>query len=960
MRYFFVILALTFTQLRALAFEPHFIIREFEEAYAHLTINLLYQDQNCMIWLGTSEGVMQYTGTQFTMLPFPDTAGTHSVTALNQDAAGILWVGTESGQIWHYDYNSVLTPWSVSEERPGVRITDFCADTRGQMWIATYGEGLYVSSNDNLTHINTKDGLLEEDIYTICLDGRGRIWAATDQGINICTFEGTADITSVTEADGLPDQIIRCLTPDQNGNIWIGAYEGSIAFYDIREERIRLTYTNETLGRINDVALFNGIELWIATQNNGIWRYFIKSGTVGYISGSEELQDTEVRDLLKDVEGNLWVVARTNTILTTHRPFQTMDLPVGFIQALLSVSEEQLWIGSDQGLFLAAENGLQGWSYRKIENTLFTSVASLDIDLFGNIWIGSLDAGLFVYDTRRERFMDFEAYPDFQSNPIISFFIRGDRIWLATLGRGIIEARIAGDILQNGSLEEVTVVKDNGASHNFIFQVKHKMGDEIWLATDGAGLAYTDSNAIHTLSAVPEQPKTIYSITEDAHGNLWMVTPDNGLVEYNHRTFSSIGIADGLRTTALSSVTASHKDELIIVHNKGIDLLIPDQRHFMYFDDEIGLKGIQPVLNAVHRDDQRNVWIGMENKIVKYTSLYEELSIHPRTWIAHIAVNQEPIDMHGVSTFPAGKNFFTFDYVGLWYTSPQSVKYLYTLEGHDLDWKESADHLAIYSNLKPGKYTFKVRASENRFFYDEPLAEYSFEIRKPFWQTVWFLACVLVVTGGLFYLFMKNREARLKRIEALNKEKIESQLRALKAQINPHFLFNSFNTLITIIDENTDNPEIPIEYVEKLADFYRSILLYREEEEIPMPEEIQMVQNYYYLLQKRYGENLILDIRIDGVEGLLPPLVLQMLVENAVKHNVISKSKPLTIRIYTENNSRLIVENNIQKKVASDTSTRFGLQNIVKRYEFITDKEVVIEETEAYFRVSLPIIQRGE
>ncbi|HLF62252.1 MAG TPA: histidine kinase, partial [Saprospiraceae bacterium] len=539
-------------------------------------------------------------------------------------------------------------------------------------------------------------------------------------------------------------------------------------------------------------------------------------------------------------------------------------------------------------------------------------------------------------------------------------FIENETMWLATLGRGVMQARIVGNFTHGGDLELSVLKVNGGGSHNFVFQVMPKEGKEAWLATDGAGLAFTEKNRIQTLSRTPgEVPKTIYSTTHDRSGNIWFTTPDAGLIEYDtdKNSFNALSIDEGLRSLNVSAIISNPKGEILIVHNKGIDILIPEKRHFMYFDDEIGLQGALPVLNAVCKDASGNIWIGMRDKLVKYSAVREDLSIHPRTRIEHVSVNQSPIDFHTQAYFPARQNFFAFDYVGLWYTSPASVKYQYTLEGHDLNWKESGDHLAIYSNLKPGNYIFRVKASENKFFYDEPLAEYAFEISKPFWQTRWFIGLAVICVVLLVYLFIKNREQRLRRIEALNKENIESQFRALKAQINPHFLFNSFNTLITIIDENTENPNVPIEYVQKLADFYRSILQYREEEAISIPEEITLVKNYYYLLQKRYGENLILDVNIDGTQGFVPPLTLQMLVENAVKHNIISKSKPLTIRIRGNNNEYLVVENNVQKKISDAPSTRFGLQSIINRYEVISDKKVLVEETNNSFKVSIPIIK---
>jgi hypothetical protein len=663
---------------------------------------------------------------------------------------------------------------------------------------------------------------------------------------------------------------------------------------------------------------------------------------------------------MKDVEGNLWVVSASNTLHTAFRPFETQDIPIGDIQAISVTAQDHVWLGTENGLYETWEDTSGKWSYSRVADAAFTSVACLAEDRFGNIWIGSLDVGLCVYNPATHRFRTFDQIEELHINPIISLFIEDESIWLATLGRGIIEARVSGNIMQGGNIVLKVLKADRGGSHNFVFQIMPKGEDEAWLATDGAGLVYTMENQILGLTETAgDAPKTIYSMTRDASGHLWLNTPDDGLVEYDGMSYRGMSIDEGLRSLTISALITNSKGEILIAHNKGIDVLIPEKRHFMYYDDEIGLRrgSCSPVLNAVTSDAAGNIWIGMHDKLVKYTATWEDLSIHPRTRIEHVSVNQSPIDQYHQTRFPAQQNFFTFDYVGLWYTSPASVKYLYTLEGHDLHWKESADHIATYSNLKPGDYVFRVKASENKFFYDEPLAEYAFEIRKPFWQQPWFIVLAIACAVLLIYLFVKNREARLRRIEMLHKEKIESQFHALKAQINPHFLFNSFNTLITIIDENSGTPDIPIEYVEKLADFYRSILQYREEEAISIPEEITLVKNYYYLLQKRYGENLIMDVRTQGMQGFVAPLTLQMLVENAVKHNIISKSKPLTIKIYGSGDDYLVVENNIQKKVTQVASTRFGLQSIINRYDMISGRKVRVEETNQHFKVSIPIIK---
>jgi LytS/YehU family sensor histidine kinase len=238
--------------------------------------------------------------------------------------------------------------------------------------------------------------------------------------------------------------------------------------------------------------------------------------------------------------------------------------------------------------------------------------------------------------------------------------------------------------------------------------------------------------------------------------------------------------------------------------------------------------------------------------------------------------------------------------------------------------------VATYSNLPPGDYTFSVKASENNFFLDEPIASYSFSIGKPFWKQYWFIGLLSLASAAGLYWLVKSREIRSGRQALLKKEMIESQLSALKAQINPHFLFNSFNTLITIIDENALKPEVAIEYVEKLSDFYRSILQYREQESISLEEEWEMVHNFMYLLEKRYGHNLRLHIDPAPKEAYILPMTLQMLVENAVKHNVISEKYPLDLYITVDADDYVTVRNNLQPKSKPEPSTQFGLQSILQ------------------------------
>ncbi|MCC7246378.1 MAG: sensor histidine kinase, partial [Saprospiraceae bacterium] len=176
----------------------------------------------------------------------------------------------------------------------------------------------------------------------------------------------------------------------------------------------------------------------------------------------------------------------------------------------------------------------------------------------------------------------------------------------------------------------------------------------------------------------------------------------------------------------------------------------------------------------------------------------------------------------------------------------------------------------------------------------------------------------------------------------------------LKSQINPHFLFNSFNTLITIIEES---PKVAVSYVEHLSDFYRSIMAYREQDFIPVQEEMALVRNFYFLLQKRYETGLQLSDSISSqLAGNVMPLSVQILVENAVKHNVISPNRPLIIEIFSDADGYITVRNNIQRKITPEASTHFGLQSLIRRYRLLGYKEVQVEDNAAYFTVRIPVI----
>jgi two-component system, LytTR family, sensor kinase len=189
----------------------------------------------------------------------------------------------------------------------------------------------------------------------------------------------------------------------------------------------------------------------------------------------------------------------------------------------------------------------------------------------------------------------------------------------------------------------------------------------------------------------------------------------------------------------------------------------------------------------------------------------------------------------------------------------------------------------------------------------------------------------------------------------LKRESLKAQLDALRTQVNPHFLFNNLNTLSSVIPED---PKRAVDFVLQLAKVYRHILEVKDEQTIQLKDELDVMKAYAFLLQTRFGTNL--DINIDVPEEKLQrkvvPLSLQILMENAIKHNIVSCDKPLKIEVFAQN-GKLVVSNNLQKKNQVNESTGIGLDNIRNRYRLLSEKQVEVTESNGNFTVSIPLIE---
>lgn len=223
-------------------------------------------------------------------------------------------------------------------------------------------------------------------------------------------------------------------------------------------------------------------------------------------------------------------------------------------------------------------------------------------------------------------------------------------------------------------------------------------------------------------------------------------------------------------------------------------------------------------------------------------------------------------------------------------------------------------------------------------------------------QNVYFPMIITIIISLFLHgrAFLMNWRKTSIDAEKLQKENIMARYESLKNQVNPHFLFNSLNALTNLVYEDQDKA---VKFIKQLSEVYRYVLDTREKEVVPLEEEIRFLRAYLFLQQIRFGSKLVVEIDIHNAgEIRIAPLALQMLLENAIKHNIVSEADPLRIRVHT-NSHYIIVENNIQKKaMLGEPSLGVGLENIRKRYEFLSTVRVEVNQDQSRFQVKLPVL----
>ncbi len=901
------------------------------ESPKELMASCFYQDDSGFMWIGSETGLFRFDGSHWVSFPRPGMI-LDTVTAINEGPDGRLWVGFQDGGIcWVGREN--LIPFTPEEGLPKAPVSGIVFDQQDRLWFSTYGEGLYYQDGNRLYNIDTDEGLPSKEIYEIAVDILGRIWAATDHGLGICSvIGGKKQVRIIDHKTGLPDSFVQSVATSDGLTIWIGSYGAGLTGFDVVSEEL-IFCPGWQGGPVSQLIPIQQ-EVWFIDEKSGLWRWDGQA----YQQESEQ----EFLSLYADKAANLWWMSPGNGLFSAPLYIRHYGAETGEVKALAIHPNGGVDFVNGKTLF-HHNRGLTQAS-KDLPDQVFPSALYTDIQ--GRLWMGTRQQGIWRYDEQDQQWLDMTPTEKRNCPPILS--ITGDEthLWMATFG-GVFRCKF-----EHNSLSSYFKQRDqaDGLGINYIYDVMKDESGRIWLATDGHGVGVWGSN----LHLIPElQQHTIYSIVQDELGKIWMGSENGKLFCSDQGAIQSFDIPE-IEGSDILAIGPYSPQGLVLIHTTGVILWSYQTGSTFALSALPGFPETGRSLNTLIQDLNAHIWLGTREGIIQFLPEYLPPEFQPVPRLVSVQVNLEDIFPDIQHIYAHDQNQWLFEYAGLWYQQPEAVRYEHRLMGLSDQWESSKDQRASYPHLPPGDYQFQLKAAVGNSFAETKILRYDFHISKPYWQTIWFWGLVLLTSGGMGWGIVRYRENIARKMAEYHRRQIEHQFNTLKSQINPHFLFNSFNTLLGVIEED---PEAAIPYVERLSDFFRNILAYRNNFVITLKEEVELLENYIALQQVRYGTAFRVDIFVPESFRvcLIPPLTLQLCLENALKHNIVSEKKPLHVRISIEDTGCLVVRNNLQLRTDTSSSTHFGLENIKENYRHLTKLPVGINRSADWFEVCLPL-----
>lgn len=900
-------------------------------------------------------------------------AGQHRprVMSLAQDQRGLLWAASDMGLI-RTDGEQVDLIWRgnsawiaalatdgeeavfVSDQGALIRCGDLGCDTllRDSSWAigtrslitlpdhvivaGTHGHGVVFIEGGDVHVLDRSSGLPDDHVNGLVRLPDGRIAVATDQGLAVIK-ERMVQLV-MDEPAGAPDNLVLSLDVDAGGTLWAGTDRaGVFRWKPVEGARPRTLAQSWSMGAVEHVRV-TGTMVWAATRELGpvVIDMALEQGTYRM----DWTGRGEVHDLMRDDDGSVWWCDGTDMLHRADPSFlfvpEHEGLDLRSITAICADEKQSIWFATSSGIYrhvtwFSEERRV---SRMAIDVDPRTPVVSLAAAQDGTIWAGTFGSG--VYAIRPDGSVQRYTVKDGLSNDNV--------LSVRSTSAGVVCA----------TLEGVTRIDADGFHRldkeaGFVFDVA-EVGDRLFMATDGKGVMIDRVGfPIHAKLA----PGTYYSLLRSHDGTVWCVGPGTGFCVVGDSASRCVAAEqapfDG-EVFALGEVSG----RLIAFGSTGVTALDPGSGGISDVTAAFGLHEITAELNAVASDHVGALWLACNAGLVRMRPRASHFE--PRLPISFLEaqVNGEHRAVVGGITTSHDRNAVLVRFTAPYWADPSAVRFQYRLLGYSDRIEETRDRRVSFASLPVGDYTFQVRAVLGISGGNGAWAELPIVVKAPWWRLPWVVSIFALLGAGIVLLVIRARDQRLRYRDRMEQEKVRFQLDALRSQVDPHFLFNSFNALVELIESD---PPKAVEHVEQLSTFFRNILQVRDREWISLKEELQLLRNYFDLEERRFGSSIVLRVEADeaALKRAVVPLTLQMLVENALKHNVVSGAEPFLITVHADE-AGIEVRNPVRPRATPPRSTGFGLDSITKRYAALATRPIAVEREGAYFVVRVPLI----
>ncbi len=901
-------------------------------------IKCLIKDHFNTIWIGTDAGLnsFQYANNSITHYLHNDknlnTPASDKITAL-AEWKGNIWIGTADEGISKYNlqtkaYSHLHNTGSSSDLLSSNHITCFSTDdpAHGDLYIGTEDNGLMVVANQSgkITHyrsfgkvncifpyrgslyIGTDQGLyigniqsgfkqyrhddkknssLSNDRVTgITMGSRGEIWVGTNAGLNEYNA-GSQNFTiyhhDVAHTYTLSDDRITCLFTDKSGKVWIGTFSGGVDAIDppnVVFRSFRHEASNSNSLSYDDISAIKedySKNIWIGTLGGGLNMFNPSNGSFKVFRkgpGSNTLCSDIITCLYVDHNNIIWI--------------GTQD--AGLCRYDMSSQKFQTFT-KGSGLHALPSN----------------TILSLSEDLNNNLWIGTDDGGLNILNIESNEIVPFQDKNNIAAT-LKKYQVRNlyhddqtEIMWIGSLGGGLFEFNLKTKTLKNYYHKE----EKNSLSDNKIYSIFEDINGRLWIGTYEGGLNLFDPSSgkftfFTEREGIPNN--VIYSIVEDNSENLWLFT-NKGICKFSPPT--STGSSKFIKGEV--KVTKSNNNSTANKPNEA-DIKVRT------YDTRDGLPTNQFNIGACLKANDGKMYVGSISGLVTF----EPDSVRDNPYIPAVIITDFKLFNHSVLPNDSFKvlsvpiyetkelnlkynqNFLSFEFTALNFINSKKNRYAFKLEGFDNDWNSVDDaqrRFATYTNLEPGEYTFRVKGSNNDGIWNEAGASIHIIISPPFWRTWWFRVFSLIILGAGIYFVIWFRLNQIRKTEEqkteVNKLISEARLIALRAQMNPHFIFNSLNSIQQFIYNN--NKEEAATYLSKFSKLIRQILEHSSQGTILLQDESSILNLYLELEALRFQNKFTFEIEID--EDIdpgyteIPSMLIQPYIENAILHGLVNK-----------------------------------------------------------------------